>query len=144
MQKKREKIEWLEMVIPKEHLEKFEVEEIIKTREEVLVKLKEDKGQKPIVRNNGRLVLNGYDKSVEILTGSLNGRAVLVRYTCRKWLDPETKITYRNQYGFHPKGIKTSHEFADFLKEEDREKSIHLLTGRRDVWDSGEEDVSMV
>lgn len=144
MKKNREKIEWLEMVIPKKHLERFEVEEIIKTEKEIQVKLREGKAKKPQPKNNKRLVLNGYDKSTEILTGSLNGRAVFVRYICRKWISPESGTTYRNQYEIHPEGCKLSHEFAAYLKKISRREAVALFDDWRSVRHLREEDLPVV
>ena len=139
-----EEINWLGMLIPKEHVESFDIENIVKKKKEIIVKLKEKKERKPELAKGKQVVLNGYDSSVEILVGNMNGRSIFVRYTCRKWIEPETKETYRNQYKFHPQGLKTSHEFANFLKGKDREKSIHLHTSRRDVWDSRKENIPLV
>ncbi len=138
---KGESVEIVEMVVPKELMPYFEVEKTIRKEEELIIYMKERKENVPEEAKGGRVVLNGYRNPVELLTGSVNGRAIFVRYIRRRWKDLETEKEYENEYDFHPKGIKTSHEFADFLKGKDREKSIHLLTSRRDVWDSGEEDV---
>lgn len=139
-----EEIVWLGMLIAKEHVENFEIENIVKKKKEIIVKLKEKKEVVPEAAQGKQVTLNGHDSSVEVLIGHINGRAIFIRYTCRKWLDSESKETYRNQYEFHPKGLKASHEFADFLKGKDRKKSLHLLTSRRDVWDSRKENLSLV
>lgn len=139
-----EEISWLGMLIPKEHVESFDIENIVKKKKEIIVKLNEKKEKIPESTKGKHVALNGYDSSVEVLVGHMNGRGIFVRYRCRKWLGQENKETHRNQYEFHPKGLKASHEFANFLKGKDREKSLHLLTSRRDVWDSRKENLSMV
>ncbi len=136
-----ESVELVEMMVPREMYEKFELEKTIKKEEEIVLYMKERLAEGP---KGEEWVLNGYGNAVEVLTGSVNGRAIFVRYTRRRWKDRESEKEYQNKYEFHPKGMKTSQEFADFLKGKDREKSIQLLTSRRDVWDRGEEDVPMV
>ncbi len=136
-----ESVELVEMMVPREMYEKFEIEKTIKKEEEIVIYMKERDPQQPAESKGKEMLLNGYGNSVEVLTGSVNGRAIFVRYTRRRWKDKESEREYQNEYEFHPKGLKTSQEFADFLKGKDREKSIQLLTSRRDVWDRGEEDV---
>ena len=133
-----EAVELVEMMVPKELHEKFELEKTIKKEEEIVIYMKERRDQEP---KGKEWILNGYGNSVEVLTGSVNGRAIFVRYTRRRWKDRKRKEEYQNEYEFHPKGLKTSQEFANFLKGKDREKSIQLLTSRGDVWDKGEENV---
>lgn len=133
-----ESVELVEMMVPRELHEKFELEKTIKKEEEIILYMKERLDQNP---KGKECVLNGYGNSVEVLTGSVNGRAIFVRYTRRRWKDRESETETQNEYEFHPKGLKTSQEFANFLKGKDREKSIQLLTSRRNVWDRGEENV---
>ena len=66
------------------------------------------------------VVLDGFCNELELQSMSAHDRAVFLHIFRRRWKEKGTDKHYSNTYDLHPPGVKATHEFAAFLKEEFR------------------------
>ena len=63
-------------------------------------------------------VLDGFCNPLELLHFTIKGKPLYLKLYRRRWKEPGSNKHYSNSYNLHPKGVKTTHEFAAFLKGE--------------------------
>lgn len=64
------------------------------------------------------VVLNGFCNPVELLHGSYGDKPLYLKVYRRRWKSSGTNKAYSNSYDLHPEGVKATHKFASFLKDE--------------------------
>ena len=70
------------------------------------------------MQETSSVVLDGFCNPLELLHFSIKGKPLYLRLYRRRWKAPGSKNHYSNHYDLHPEGVKTTHEFASFLKGE--------------------------
>ena len=65
-------------------------------------------------------VLDGFCNPLELLHFSMKGKPLYLKLYRRRWKEPGSSRHYSNHYDLHPEGVKATHEFASFLKDEAR------------------------
>jgi hypothetical protein len=66
------------------------------------------------------IALDGFCNPVELLHFSMKGKPLYLKLYRRRWKESGSGRHYSNQYDLHPAGVKATHEFASFLKDEAR------------------------
>ena len=64
------------------------------------------------------VVLDGFCNPLELLHFTLKGKPLYLKLYRRRWKSSGSNKHYSNRYDLHPKGVKSTHEFASFLKGE--------------------------
>jgi hypothetical protein len=67
---------------------------------------------------NPTVVLDGFCHPLELLHFSIKGKPLYLKLYRRRWKESCSNQHYSNHYDLHPEGVKTTHEFASFLKGE--------------------------
>jgi hypothetical protein len=65
------------------------------------------------------VVLDGFCNPLELLHFSIKDKPLYLHLFRRRWKESGSKKHYGNHYDLHPAGVKTTYEFASFLKGED-------------------------
>ena len=72
----------------------------------------------PALSNKANVVLDGFCNELELQTYAVNERAVFLHIFRRRWKEKGSDKHYSNEYDLHPPGVKATHDFATFLKEQ--------------------------
>lgn len=120
--------ETCDVLMPQKWRENFEIVKLKEKKKEWILEMVEKKDQVPKEAKHKKLVLNGYKEIVEIMDFPFKGKIMYQRFKRRRWIDKSTGETYYNTYDLHPKGMKTTYEFADFLKGLDRNERADFCT----------------
>jgi len=67
------------------------------------------------------VVLDGFANPIELQSFPLKGKPVYFKIYRRRWKESGSKEHYSHSYDLHPDGVKATHEFASFLKDEVRQ-----------------------
>ncbi len=128
--------------------EKFKIVRIQEKESEWIIYLEEHPENVP--KNAKRrdcgegIVLNGFQKQIEIIDHLLAGKPTYLRIRRRRWKIAGTKESYENDYNLHPKGLKCTHEFGDFLKELGRYKRRKFFRTFPNIRHIREKDFTLV
>jgi len=106
-----------DLVLAEEYQEAFEVKEILEKRTEWNIDCREKSNKIPEGLKKGRYKQNGYVEKTEVITFPIKGKPTYLHFYRRKWKDLDTGKIHTNQYQLHPKGMKATIGFGDFLKE---------------------------
>lgn len=106
----------LKYFLPKEMLEYFDLVEIERTTEDVLLLHLDEKPIKPTGHKEKQLVSKGFDEPVRIQDFPIRNKAVYLRVRRRKWIDKSTGKVYTTNWNLTANGTSYTKEFADFLK----------------------------
>ena len=71
--------------------------------------------------NSQSIALDGFTNPIELQSFPLKGKPVYFRVYRRRWKEAGSKQHYSHSYDLHPDGVKATHEFASFLKDEVRQ-----------------------
>ena len=106
------------LVIPKEILVSFEIENIKESEEIVEIDLVE-KERIPAQLVGKQAVLNGYMNPIELQSYPIQGRKCYLKLKRRRWKVQGTtdSTNCHNEYDFAGEGTKTTKMFGAFLKE---------------------------
>ncbi|MDR2910559.1 MAG: hypothetical protein LBV47_04225 [Bacteroidales bacterium] len=63
-------------------------------------------------------MLDGFCNPVELLHYSIQDKPLYFKIYRRRWKQSGTTRHYSNHYDLHPGGVKATHRFASFLKDE--------------------------
>jgi len=97
------------------------------------------------MRNFGRkIVLNGFQKQIELIDHTLSGKLTYLRIRRRRWKIQGTQESYDNHHNLHPKGLKCTHEFGSFLKYIGRYKRRKFFNAFPNIRHIREKDFTMV
>jgi hypothetical protein len=135
----------LSALLPKHWLEFFEVVEIIEKKKEWNIVLMEKNNCIPAPLMEKDVVLNGYLNPVEIYDFPIRGKPAYLKFIRRRWKEKGKKTeSYFNEYNFHPKGMKATEEFGDFLKGFSR-RETNMLLGDIPIYENtSRKDTSLV
>jgi len=139
----------LEMILPEEIQENFEIIQVKEKEQEIKLVLVEKEEKLPEKarreKSNGeKIVRNGYCNLLELVDFPLKGKICYLELKRRRWKISGTNITYENHYKFHEKGVKCTLRFGNFLKSLGfirRRKFFRAFPNIRHI---REEDFSMV
>jgi hypothetical protein len=73
------------------------------------------------LQHSKHVVLDGFNNPVELQSFPLKGKPVYFKIYRRRWKESGSKEHYSHRYDLHPEGVKATHEFAVFLKDEVRQ-----------------------
>jgi hypothetical protein len=120
MQLTEQHAELIRMFLSAEIAENFDVKEIKQGKDRIDIRLEEYKENIPKdLSNSGEeIVLDGFCSELEIQTFVINQRAVFLHIYRRRWKRKGSDTHLSNDYQLHPPGVKATHAFAAFLKEE--------------------------
>ncbi len=106
------------LVIPKEILESFIIEQIKEGEEQVEITLIE-KELIPFVLQGKQAVLNGYMNPIELQSYPIQGKVCYLKLKRRRWKEQGTgeSTNCHNEYDFAAQGTKATKMFGAFLKE---------------------------
>lgn len=104
------------ILIPSEYLDDFEINYVEERKDEWTIELIEKETRVPAVLHGKQTVLDGYCNVVEILTHAFSLKRITLKIYRRRWKEPGSETHYSNTYNLHPDGMKTTKEFATFLK----------------------------
>jgi hypothetical protein len=65
------------------------------------------------------VVLDGFCNPLKLLHFSIKDKPLYLHLYRRRWKPSGSNTHFSNSYDLHPDGVKTTHEFAAFLKGED-------------------------
>ena len=108
-------------IIPKEWTEIFELSSFEEQKKEFRLELVEKESLVPEKIKNKDWVLNGYCRTVELMSFPLKGKSTYITIKKRRWKIQGQNICYTNNYDLHLDGVKATKEFALFLKKLDRQ-----------------------
>ena len=97
-------------------LDDFEINYVEERKDEWTIELIEKGTRVPAVLHGKQTVLDGYCNVVEILTHAFSLKRITLKIYRRRWKEPGSETHYSNTYNLHPDGMKTTKEFATFLK----------------------------
>lgn len=96
-------------------------------------------------RQLGReIVQNGYLKPIELTDFPLKGKICYLLFTRRRWKIEGTKESFQNSYKLHPKGLKCTIEFGNFLKYINRHARHKFFISWANIRNIREKDFSLV
>ena len=96
----------------------FEVKGVQESVHRIDLRLEERPDLIPKVLEGKAVVLDGFCNELELQTFAVSERAVFLHIFRRRWKEKGTDKHYSNSYDLHPPGVKATHEFAAFLKEQ--------------------------
>ena len=134
-------------MLPQKIREKFKIVRIKEKEREWIIYLEEYPENIPESakrRDYGAgIVLNGFQKQIELIDHTL-GKLTYLKIRRRRWKIAGTQESYHNEYNFHPKGLKCTHEFGNFLKGISRYKRRKFFRTFPNIRHIREEDFTMV
>jgi len=106
------------LVIPKEILQSFEIENIKESEEIVEIDMLEKELLPPQLEGK-KAVLNGYMNPIELQSYPIQGKTCYLKLKRRRWKVQGTtdSTNCHNEYDFAAEGTKATKMFGDFLKE---------------------------
>jgi len=106
-------------ILPQEIYLHFELVSITQNEEDVEIRLDEyAELVPPEMSAITNIVLDGFCNPLSLLHFSINGKPLYLKLFRRRWKESGSNKHFSNHYSFHPEGVKTTHEFASFLKDE--------------------------
>jgi hypothetical protein len=75
----------------------------------------------PSLQHSSSVVLDGFTNPVELQSFPLKGKPVYFKLYRHRWKESGSNQHYSHGYDLHPEGVKATHEFAAFLKDEVRQ-----------------------
>jgi hypothetical protein len=99
--------------------EHFEIKGIQKSIDRIDIRLEERPDLIPnALSDSTSVVLDGFCNELELQTYAVHERAVFLHIFRRRWKEKGQDKHYSNSYDLHPPGVKATHDFATFLKEQ--------------------------
>lgn len=108
------------ILVPQNILKDFDVVSVNKTSQEYVIELIEKTDKIPQELEGKEAVLDGFYDSIDLISGVLLEHVIYLRVKRRRWKEAGTKVHFHNNYNHHFDGMKTTKEFAAFLKEINR------------------------
>jgi hypothetical protein len=118
----------LSMILPAQWLDNFEVAEIKEKRKEWNITLIEKEDCIPKALEGKDVVLNGYLNPAQVHDFPIRGKACYLNFIRRRYKIRGTDESYHNEYDFHPKGMKATYDFGNFLKGFNRDEANQLFS----------------
>ena len=111
--------EVLEYILPKEFVEYFDLVEIQKTDNQLVICL-DEKNVKPPEHSDKELGSKGFTPPIYLHDFPIRDQQVLLKVRKRKWIDKPTGKTYTRNWDIKHEGTSYTKEFAAFLKKMSR------------------------
>jgi hypothetical protein len=73
------------------------------------------------LQDSQTVVLDGFCNPIELQSFPLKGKPVYFKIYRRRWKESGSNQHYSHNSDLHPSGVKATHEFASFLKDEVRQ-----------------------
>lgn len=108
----------IELIAPGEISKHFEVASIEEQKDSIFIIFEEKKDLIPKELSGKQTVLDGFLNPLALQTFPLKDKQVYLVVKRRRWKELGQTTSYFNTYDLHRKGMKTTNEFGDFLKEE--------------------------
>ena len=125
--------ELAKLLIPPKWREQFELTELQEESREWKITLTEKEQCVPATLQTKKYSLNGFMNPVEVIDFPLRGKLVYLLFIRRRWKEPGSNKSHFNTYELHPRGMKATKEFGDFLKELDRTELDQLCLAWPDI-----------
>jgi len=110
--------ELVKLIAPGVISEKFEFKAVEEKSETITLFFEEKPDLIPEALVGKEIVQDGFLNSIELQTFPLKDKAVYLSLKRRRWKEKGSQgPSYNNSYELHRKGMKTTNEFGDFLKE---------------------------
>ena len=107
------------MLLPEEIVSHFEIVSIKEESHGIVLRLEEYAELIPSEMSEmDSVVLDGFCNPLELLHYSIQDRPLYLKIYRRRWKQPRIGKHYSNSYDLHPEGVKATHRFASFLKDE--------------------------
>lgn len=135
---------WEDLFVAERWQKNFKIKEIKEKPNEWNIVLEEKEELLPEAARGKKVIQKGFVNEVEVLHFAVWNKPLYLKFKRRRWRDKKTEEDYVNQYEFHPKGMKLSQEFAEFLKKIDRKKATDLFHDWNSIRHLRKEDLSMV
>lgn len=110
--------ELVSLIAPGEISKNFEVASIEEQKDSIFIIFEEKKDLIPKELSGKQTVLDGFLNPMALQTFPLKDKQVYLVVKRRRWKELGQTTSYFNTYDLHRKGMKTTNEFGDFLKEE--------------------------
>jgi len=110
--------EIIELIAPGEISKNFEVVSIEEKNDSILIIFEEKKDLIPKELEGKQTLLDGFLNPLALQTFPLKDKQVYLVVKRRRWKEVGKTTGYSNTYDLHRKGMKTTNEFGNFLKEE--------------------------
>ena len=108
----------LSVVVP-ESLSSFKLVSVTECAAYISFRLEDSVEKVPVaLKNSVHVVLDGFCNPVELQSFPLKGKPVYFKIYRRRWKESGGKQHFSHSYDLHPAGVKATHEFASFLKDE--------------------------
>ena len=106
------------LLVPKEILMSFDIEEIIENETELLIRVVEKESCVPDFLQDKEYVLDGFMRSLTIQDFPQNGKQHFIHINRRRWKEKGSVDGkgYHNQYEFTSSGTMATKAFGAFLK----------------------------
>ena len=106
------------LIAPGEISKNFEVVSTQEKKDCIFIVFEEKKELIPKELKGKQTVLDGFLNPLSLQTFPLKDKQVFLVLKRRRWKDADKTTAYSNTYDLHRKGMKTTNEFGNFLKEE--------------------------
>ncbi len=111
--------EIIELLTPGEINKNFEVVTVNEKKDSITITFEERVNLIPQGLKGKDAVLDGFLNPIGLQTFPLKDKTVYLSVKRRRWKERgKTDKSYHNTYNLHRRGMKTTNEFGDFLKEE--------------------------
>jgi hypothetical protein len=111
--------ELLGLIAPEQIRSNFKLTTIQEKKGSITLVFEEKESLVPDDLQGKEVVNDGFMNPVELQTFPLNDKKLYLSIRRRRWKEKGTPgPSYSNKYELHRKGMKTTNEFGDFLKEE--------------------------
>lgn len=108
-------------LLPSEIHLHFELVCVVEEKDRIVLHLEEYAELTPSsLSSSGNVVLDGFCNPLELLNFPLRDKPTYLKIYRRRWKESGSDKHYSNTYNLHPDGVKATHSFASFLKDEVR------------------------
>jgi hypothetical protein len=108
----------LSVLIP-ESLSDFVLAEVKEYKDRIEFRMEEKETNLPdCLVGKGNVILDGFCNPIELQSFPLKEKPVFYKVYRRRWKISGEHKHVSNEHELHPEGVKTTQEFASFLKEE--------------------------
>jgi hypothetical protein len=108
----------IELIAPGKISKHFDAVSTEEQKDSIFIIFEEKKDLIPKELSGKQTVLDGFLNPLALQTFPLKDKQVYLVLKRRRWKELGKTTSYFNTYDLHRKGMKTTNEFGDFLKEE--------------------------
>jgi len=137
----KENIAIEKLLMPKEWRDIFEIKGLREEKKEWILVLEE---KKDCIPQEEGVILRGFRNPVEVIDYPFRGKPMYIRFYRRRWQKKGSDAVKTNEYEFHPKGMKATKEFGNFLKGLSRQECREFFLAFPDLRHIREKDFSLV